>query len=215
MFTSIQDATTWNASRQPTPATSQQIVHTAKAIEAADRISNLITLPGDSLKHSPLFAVSVAESALVHLSAYILSTEAEQTSLIRDRVALGVGALKGVRLTWPLASGVLDTLRQASREVIAVRSNAGLSQGGSIDSHMSTSSLAVPTSAALNVRSQTSAPQPAPVLGASILEYNPHSMGTDSWMTARNDPIFSQIPELTEAILPVTLGPHGATTYAQ
>lgn len=131
--------------------------------------------------------------------------------MIRDRIALSVGALKSIRYTWPLAAGVLDTLRHASREVMVIQSGAG--RGGSASSSVSGSGGVTTDRRGSTTMAGPSA-DPASVLGSSALEYDPRGMGADNWMAALNDPLFSQIPELGDPMGSVMLGSHIATTFA-
>ena len=93
-------------------------VHTAKCIQAADRMADLITLPGNTLQHTPLFSCMLTLSSVVHLSAYVLCHSTDQRAFIRERLALSVGSLKGIRSTWTLADGVLQNIKAAAKEVM-------------------------------------------------------------------------------------------------
>ena len=100
---------------------SRYAVHTAKAIEAADRIARMVTLPGQLLKHTPLFTCMVTLAAVVHLSAYVINRNADQRTIIKERLSLSIGALKSVRDIWPVADSVLQRVRGAAREILTLR----------------------------------------------------------------------------------------------
>lgn len=102
-----------------TPA-SKFSVHTVKCTSAADKIAELITYPGDSLQHTPLFTCMLTLSAVVHLSAYLLAHDVNHRAAIRERLALSVGSLKSIKGTWALAGSVLQSIRGAAREVMAM-----------------------------------------------------------------------------------------------
>ena len=118
VFTAVPDSTSCTPSRVYGVPASKFSVHTAKCIQAADRMADLITLPGNTLQHTPLFTCMLTLSSVVHLSAYVLSHSADQRAFIRERLALSVGSLKGIKSTWLLADGVLQNIKAAAKEVM-------------------------------------------------------------------------------------------------
>ena len=76
-------------------------------------------MPGDAIRHTPLFTCMLTLSAVVHVSSYLLTTSTEQRAIIRERIALSIGALKAIKNTWALADGVLQNIKMATREVMA------------------------------------------------------------------------------------------------
>lgn len=121
IFTSVKDTTSCTPARRIAVPASRYAIHTAKAVEAADKITSLITLPGVLLKHTPLFTCMITLAAVVHLSAYVINRSADQRSLIKERLSLSIGALKGVREIWPVADSVLQRVRGAAREIMSLR----------------------------------------------------------------------------------------------
>ncbi|MCJ1317182.1 hypothetical protein MMC15_002505 [Xylographa vitiligo] len=121
IFTSVKDTTSCTPARRIAVPASRYAVHTAKAIEAADRIARMVTLPGQLLKHTPLFTCMVTLAAVVHLSAYVINRNADQRSIIKERLLLSIGALKSVRDIWPVADSVLQRVRGAAREILTLR----------------------------------------------------------------------------------------------
>ena len=115
----VKDQTSCTPSRRYGVPLARFSVHTAKCIQAADRIADLVNLPSDSLQHTPLFTCMLTLSAVVHLSAYVISKNSERRSSIRERLALSVGALKGIKGTWEVAGSVLQTIKAAAREVMS------------------------------------------------------------------------------------------------
>ncbi|MCJ1376929.1 hypothetical protein MMC17_000019 [Xylographa soralifera] len=121
IFTSVKDTTSCTPARRIAVPASRYAVHTAKAIEAADRVARMVTLPGQLLKHTPLFTCMVTLAAVVHLSAYVINRNADQRSIIKERLSLSIGALKCVRDIWPVADSVLQRVRGAAREILTLR----------------------------------------------------------------------------------------------
>ncbi|MCJ1281608.1 hypothetical protein MMC26_000928 [Xylographa opegraphella] len=121
IFTTVKDTTSCTPARRIAVPASRYAIHTAKAIEAADRIARMITLPGQLLKHTPLFTCMVTLAGVVHLSAYVINRNADQRSTIKERLSLSIGALKSVRDIWPVADSVLQRVRGAAREILTLR----------------------------------------------------------------------------------------------
>ena len=100
--------------------------HTAKAIYASNAISDLIMLPTPLLTHSSLFICVVALASVVHLSACSFVLSGDEAYLAKERVRLGLGALKTFEAVWPLAGFVQQQLKRIAREVFALpRPNHG------------------------------------------------------------------------------------------
>ena len=97
-------------------------------------MADLITLPGNVLQHTPLFTCMLTLSSVVHLSAYVLSHSTDQRAFIRERLALSVGSLKGIKSTWVLADGVLQNIKAAAKEVMecGMRMEAPMVQAGDL-----------------------------------------------------------------------------------
>ena len=133
MFTDVQDANNCVESRSYGVPATKFSVHTAKCTQAADKIAELITYPGDSLQHTPLFTCMLTLSAIVHLSAYILAHDTSQRIAIRERLALSVGSLKSIKGQWLLAGSVLQSIKGAAREVMAVGKMIERPQSGNSD----------------------------------------------------------------------------------
>lgn len=121
IFTSVKDTTSCTPARRIAVPASRYTVHTAKAIEAADRIANLVTLPGQVIKHTPMFTCMVTLAAVVHLSAYVITRNTELRIVIKERLTLSIGALKTVREIWQVADSVLQRVRMAAREIMTLK----------------------------------------------------------------------------------------------
>ena len=100
-------------------------MHTVKCTTAADKIAELITYPGDSLQHTPLFTCMLTLSAVVHLSAYVLAHDMHARAGIRERLALSVGSLKVIKGQWVLAGSVLQQIKGAARQAMTMANGMG------------------------------------------------------------------------------------------
>jgi hypothetical protein len=107
-------------------------LHTAKTLEATSAVIMMFALPTHMLKHSPLVICALALAVMSQVSAcnHILNfsshsavTEKPYKSEAyehgRDRVRLGLGALKGATLVWGLARRSVQEVVGVSRELLA------------------------------------------------------------------------------------------------
>lgn len=92
-------------------------LHTARTIAAANTISKLITLPTPLIKHTPFFTCFVALASIVHLSACSWLLSGDEAFLAKERIRLGVGALKVMESCWAVAETVAAQVGVVAREV--------------------------------------------------------------------------------------------------
>jgi len=98
-------------------------LHTAKTLEATSAVIMMFALPTHMLKHSPLVICALALAVMAQVSAcnHIrkLSThKTEAYEIGRDRVRLGLGALKSLTLVWSLAGRSVKEVVGVSRELL-------------------------------------------------------------------------------------------------
>ena len=96
--------------------TSTQHTHTTKAIDASKQISNLAALRTTVQTHTPFFSCALVLGTVVQLSACILHG-AVCVQQHHDRVALMIGILKSLSISWPYAEVVLPQLKKVAAEV--------------------------------------------------------------------------------------------------
>lgn len=113
-------------------ATKPIALHTAKALQAANTISKLITLPCPLIKHTPFFTCVVTLGAIVHLSACSWLLHGDEGFLAKERIRLGVGALKTLEEVWNVAGCVLLQVKGVAREVFSLQIPEGASRTGII-----------------------------------------------------------------------------------
>ncbi|KAK9387806.1 hypothetical protein V1515DRAFT_600331 [Lipomyces mesembrius] len=106
-------------------------VHTLKCMASADTLSRLISLsPGTVNRRSPFFTCSITLSLLVHLTAcvwvfYGPSAE-KQRSMAKERIKLGIGALRAMSENWSTAHHVLGQIKEAAQIVFDQHRSADL-----------------------------------------------------------------------------------------
>jgi hypothetical protein len=96
--------------------TSTQHIHTIKAIDASQQISNLGALRTTIQTHTPFFSCALVLATVVQFSTCILhgSICIQQH---HDRVALMIGLLKPLSISWSYAGVVLPQLKKVAAEV--------------------------------------------------------------------------------------------------
>ena len=94
-------------------------VHTAKAIKAANSISQAIALRTPLSKHSPCFVCATLLSAIVHLPAYSVEMDMERASAIKERLQLTINALNSIGEVWPMGKAAKGQISQFARDVFA------------------------------------------------------------------------------------------------
>lgn len=94
-------------------------LHTAKAMKAANSISQAIALRTPLSKHSPCFVCATLLSAIVHLPAYSVELDMERASAIKERLQLTVNALNSIGEVWPMGKAAKGQISQFARDVFS------------------------------------------------------------------------------------------------
>ncbi|KAF8444351.1 hypothetical protein BDZ91DRAFT_156825 [Kalaharituber pfeilii] len=113
----VSDETTCTPTTGYTSSHHPVVFHTSKAVYAANAISKLVTLPTPLIKHSPFFTCVLTLATIVHLSACSWLLSGDEGYLAKERIRLGIGALKTLEDVWGIAGCVLQQIKAASREV--------------------------------------------------------------------------------------------------
>lgn len=96
-------------------------VHTAKALEAIESALLLFTLPTPQLKHSPTVTCALALAIMAQVSACShVWKQGEMYAVGRDRVRLGLGAVRAAVSTWGMAKRSAKELVSVSRELLGI-----------------------------------------------------------------------------------------------
>lgn len=113
----VSDETTCTPTTGYTATHHPAAFHTSKAVHAANAISKLITLPTPLIKHTPFFTCVLTLATIVHLSACSWLLTGDEGYLAKERIRLGIGALKTLDEVWGVAGCVLQQVRLAARHV--------------------------------------------------------------------------------------------------
>ncbi|KAG9187984.1 hypothetical protein G6011_01907 [Alternaria panax] len=110
-------------------------IHTAKCLTSAENISALIRLPGNLVKHTPLFTCVVVMASVVHLSYWSFLVPDGQDDIIKQSIRLDVGTLQQYSSTWSIANVVLGQVRGVahtlfnSKKAMSIHLWSNLQQG--------------------------------------------------------------------------------------
>lgn len=95
--------------------------HTYKTLESLEALLGMITLPASILKHTPLIICGLAMAIMGQISACILVLEDNKILEARERIRLGIGALKVFTEVWPLAKKTIVEMKAIARELLNIR----------------------------------------------------------------------------------------------
>ncbi|KAI5800163.1 hypothetical protein DFH27DRAFT_623391 [Peziza echinospora] len=126
----VSDETSCTPTTGYTTSNHPIIFHTSKAVHAANAISKLVTLPTPLIKHSPFFTCVLTLATIVHLSACSWLLAGDEGFLAKERIRLGIGALKTMEVVWGIAGCVLGQVKGAAREVFRFQKLDGGNGGG-------------------------------------------------------------------------------------
>lgn len=93
--------------------------HTTKALEGVEALLNLFALPTPIIGHSPMSFCGVAMAIMGQLSACKNVLDAPNTLAGRERIRLGIGALKIYIEIWPLACQTLAEVKCIARGLLS------------------------------------------------------------------------------------------------
>jgi hypothetical protein len=91
-------------------------IHTAKTIQAAAAICELIRLPTDLRFHSHYLACVVTLASLVHLSLW--SSSNSPNEMIRQTIRLDIGVIESFAKVWPIGAIILGQIKSATKEIL-------------------------------------------------------------------------------------------------
>jgi hypothetical protein len=111
------------APHQEIPPGESYNIHAAKTIQAAQDISNLITIPVNLTKHTHFFTCVVSLASIVHLSCWSVLMPLIDDD-IKQQLRLSTGALKSLWQVWPSAGQAFGQVKGVAREMYAAKKQA-------------------------------------------------------------------------------------------
>jgi hypothetical protein len=95
--------------------------HTTKILEAANAAIDLFALPSPVFMHTPLVICGLTLSILAQISACTFVLKGAAYVAGRDRVRLGLGAVKEFGEVWPLGRKTMKEVKVIAREVLSLQ----------------------------------------------------------------------------------------------
>lgn len=96
-------------------------IYTAKAVQAANDITRLMTLPVPLLKHTPFFSCVTTMAATIYLSYWSFCAIDGSDTFTKEQIRLTIGVLKNLSELWPIARNTLGQVRGVAQELYAAR----------------------------------------------------------------------------------------------
>jgi hypothetical protein len=96
--------------------------HTAKILEAANAAIDLFALPSPVVMHTPLVICGLTLAILAQISACTFVLKGADYVAGRDRVRLGLGAVKEFSEVWPVGRKTMKEVKAIAREVLSLQS---------------------------------------------------------------------------------------------
>jgi hypothetical protein len=103
--------------------------HTQKTLEAIETCITLYSLPSPFIKHTPIIICGLAMAIMGQLSACTIGVEdGSGSGAARERVRLGIGALKAYDDAWALGKKTTEEVKIMARELLGIprKTTAGL-----------------------------------------------------------------------------------------
>jgi hypothetical protein len=99
--------------------------HTTKVLEAAEAGTGLFTLPSLVTTHSPLAICGLTLLVLAQISACRFKLKGADYKAARDRVRLGLGAIKVLGEVWAIAQVTVGEIQIIARDVLSLQKPGG------------------------------------------------------------------------------------------
>lgn len=98
--------------------------HTAKILQAANSLTELLTLPTRISVHTPFSICMVSSVTIAHLSACKNVFQGEQLQIARDRIRVAMGTLKAFGEVWPRGKRTHSEVQIIARELLGISLNS-------------------------------------------------------------------------------------------
>ncbi|KIM93884.1 hypothetical protein OIDMADRAFT_172967 [Oidiodendron maius Zn] len=95
-------------------------LHTNKALESLESLLGMMTLPTPIMKHTPLIICALAMAIMGQISACRLVLEPKEVIEARERIRLGIGALRAFTEIWPLGRKTILEMKTIARELLNI-----------------------------------------------------------------------------------------------
>lgn len=102
-------------------------IHTAKILQVTEAMGDLLGLPVDLLKQSPMMACQIASPTIALIAAckYVLS--GEEVMVARERIRVAIAAVEKIGEVWPRAATTAKEVKIIAREIFGVSKTSNTS----------------------------------------------------------------------------------------
>ncbi|TKA74340.1 hypothetical protein B0A49_02935 [Cryomyces minteri] len=118
-FNSVQTVKACVSSREHLLPAQAREIHTAKALQAAEEVAKLITLPHPLGKHTHFFVCCVTMASVTFLSHWDSIIPFGDEIPIKEQIRLSIGALRAMENLWPVAGTALHQVKKVAQEIFA------------------------------------------------------------------------------------------------
>jgi hypothetical protein len=96
-------------------------LHTAKSLEVFEAVANMLSVPCQHNKHSPIFICALALITMAQVSAcnHVFSQGSPNYVICRERIRLYFGILKAHEPRWALAKRSIRELKSVARQLLS------------------------------------------------------------------------------------------------
>lgn len=101
-------------------------LHTNKTLSCLETLLGMMALPTPILKHTPLIICGVAMAIMGQMAACNLVLESNKAAEGRERIRLGIGALKEFTEVWPLGRRTNLEMKAIGRELLNITNANGI-----------------------------------------------------------------------------------------
>lgn len=95
-------------------------LHTSKTLASLETLLGMMALPTPILKHTPLIICGLAMAIMGQMAACNLVLEFNKAAEGRERIRLGIGALKEFTEVWPLGRRTNLEMKAIGRELLNI-----------------------------------------------------------------------------------------------
>ena len=92
--------------------------HTAKALQAARDITQLVRLPSPLQNHASVLSCCVVLASIVHLSFWSFVVPDGEDASVKEVIRFDIGVLKSLGKLWPIAAAALGQVRGVAQEML-------------------------------------------------------------------------------------------------
>jgi hypothetical protein len=95
-------------------------IHTAKILDAIEKMADLLTLPTKLLSHTPFTISIIGTITIAHLSIYRFILGGKQLQIAKERIRVAIEALAAFAKVWPRGERVLKEVESTVQDFLSL-----------------------------------------------------------------------------------------------